>query len=86
VYQHADGKDRARRRHLVLLSKSPHSIILDWLQPGLPNPAWRAEHLQAGRLRRVGARMPGPPLPMTTVVRFEAHSSASALMIRLGTR
>ena len=29
--------------------------------------------------------MPGPPLPMTTVVRLEAHSSARALMMRAGT-
>ena len=29
--------------------------------------------------------MPGPPLPMTTVVRLLAHSLASALMVRAGT-
>ena len=29
--------------------------------------------------------MPGPPLPMTTVVRLLAHSLAKALMMRAGT-
>ena len=32
-----------------------------------------------------GPRMPGPPLPMTTVVRLDAHSLASALIVRDGT-
>ena len=32
-----------------------------------------------------GPRMPGPPLPMKTVVRLDAHSLARALMMRVGT-
>ena len=32
-----------------------------------------------------GPRMPGPPLPMTTLVRLLAHSSARALMTRAET-
>ena len=64
----------------------PHSIIFDWLQPGLPRPCM-ARH---STCRRAGScekapRMPGPPLPITMVVRFEAHSSARALVMRAGT-
>ena len=32
-----------------------------------------------------GPRMPGPPLPMQMVVRFEAQSEARALIVREGT-
>ena len=64
-------------------SNRPHSIIFTWLTPGLPSPCIARQMFcrRAGSVA-YGPRMPGPPLPMTTLVRLDAHSRASALMTR----